>query len=578
MEARDRKLSDWFNVIRSGQVRLPRFQRGEEWTQNEVQSLLSSVLRDLPAGAALVLEVGDREPFISRTMVGAPEPTERAVEHLLDGQQRMTALWRSLHDSYERFSYFVRLPEGDGQPDVEVVTRWERKGQRFPVWADSPKEARARGLIPLWLLRPEDLGSDIRDWCVAATDGDVAKSLELELLIRDLRPRVAAYNIPFLSLPTGTPRDVALDVFIKTNTSFVRLTPFDIIVAEVEAATGRSLPDLVGQLRSEVPDIDSYTEPSDLILSVEALRQDHPATQASFFQLDLERLINEWDSLVSGVKWVVEVLTEERIFDVARLPTVAVLPVIAALHDDVPAALDGRGFARMLMRKYIWRSSLTLRYGSAAATAAFQDFRALKAVLTGAGSEQDVPVFDESEHPYPVTFDDLERLRWPRAKPIVARGILGVTLKAGAHDIADGSVATRENLPKREYHHLFPDHLLREYGGLARLEIYRALNCALITWNTNRNIGAKDPLTYLKERTARSGLDEQLADEVIRTRLATHLVPYEALAVGGYAETQDGDARRSRLQTDYRRFLEARAALLLPPIKELCSGGVWPSI
>jgi len=48
-------------------VRLPRFQRLESWSHAEVTSLLESVLRGLPAGAALVLEVGDREHFISRT-------------------------------------------------------------------------------------------------------------------------------------------------------------------------------------------------------------------------------------------------------------------------------------------------------------------------------------------------------------------------------------------------------------------------------------------------------------------------------------------------------------------------------
>jgi Protein of unknown function DUF262 len=139
LEARDRKLSEWFNVIRTGRLRLPRFQRGEEWTQNEVQSLLSSVLQDLPVGAALVLEVGDEEPFVSRGMDGAPEPTERVVEHLLDGQQRLTALWRSLHGNYDRYSHFVTIPEADEQPDAVVQTRWARRAQRYPVWADSPK-------------------------------------------------------------------------------------------------------------------------------------------------------------------------------------------------------------------------------------------------------------------------------------------------------------------------------------------------------------------------------------------------------------------------------------------------------
>ena len=61
MEARNRHIPDWFTRIRTGQVRLPRFQRLESWSHAEVTSLLESVLRGLPAGATLVLEVGDRD-------------------------------------------------------------------------------------------------------------------------------------------------------------------------------------------------------------------------------------------------------------------------------------------------------------------------------------------------------------------------------------------------------------------------------------------------------------------------------------------------------------------------------------
>src|SRR5947208_9169842 len=89
MEAHDRRLPVWFDRIASGQLRLPRFQRGQEWTHNEIQSLLDAVLRDLPIGAALVLEVGGQEPFVSRPIAGAPTPTSPAIEHLLDGQQRV---------------------------------------------------------------------------------------------------------------------------------------------------------------------------------------------------------------------------------------------------------------------------------------------------------------------------------------------------------------------------------------------------------------------------------------------------------------------------------------------------------
>ena len=160
----------------------------------------------------------------------------------------------------------------------------------------------------------------------------------------------------------------------------------------------------------------------------------------------------------------------------------------------------------------------------------------------------------------------------------MARGMLAIALKAGALDIADGSPVTRDNLSNREYHHLFPDYLLGEYGDQGRSEIFRVLNGVLITWNTNRDIGAKDPVTYLRERTARSGLTDDLADEVIRHRLATHVVPYDDLAVGGYSEMTVSDVRRERLRADYQRFLEQRAELLLSPIEELCNGAVWPSI
>src|SRR5688500_14631121 len=40
VEARNRSLPDWFTQIRSGQLRLPRFQRYESWNHNTIGNLL----------------------------------------------------------------------------------------------------------------------------------------------------------------------------------------------------------------------------------------------------------------------------------------------------------------------------------------------------------------------------------------------------------------------------------------------------------------------------------------------------------------------------------------------------------
>lgn len=264
MEARNRSLPDWFTHIRTGQVRLPRFQRYESWAHSIIASLLETVVRGLPAGATLMLKVGDKEQFVSRAVVGAPDLTVQPNEHLLDGQQRLTALWRSFHDDYEDRTYFVYFEdEGEGrQPRIYGQRRWTANGSRRPVWAESAKEVHDRGFIPLSLLQPGEIGKRIKSWCRDAVPDDMEVSFDLERTVLDLRQRVALYNIPFLELPATTPKDVALDVFIKMNTSFVRLSSFDIIVAQFEETTGESLHDLVTQLVERVPALPLYMDPS----------------------------------------------------------------------------------------------------------------------------------------------------------------------------------------------------------------------------------------------------------------------------------------------------------------------------
>ena len=123
MEARDRSVDTWFNRVRSGQLRLPRFQRFEAWDYENVSAIIDSILRGLPIGSTLVLEIGEKEPFVTRALAAAPKPVERCTEHLLDGQQRLTALWRSLHDLYEDMTFFVQIKEPEPDEDGSTPSR-----------------------------------------------------------------------------------------------------------------------------------------------------------------------------------------------------------------------------------------------------------------------------------------------------------------------------------------------------------------------------------------------------------------------------------------------------------------------
>lgn len=553
MEARNRTLPDWLTRIRTRQIKLPRFQRFEAWPTANITSLLNNVLRELPVGAVLVLEVGEEEPFISRTVVGAPETGERVIEHLLDGQQRLTALWRSLTDDYPDRSYFVHLVEDEetGAPYYATSrARWMKDGRKYPLKLDEPDLLWKEKMIPVSLLRPDDsAAAALTEWAMKASGGDMQVVLEIIQQVNGLRAQFAKFNVPFLSLPSTTPKETALSVFIQMNTSATPLTAYDIVVAQVEAGTEKSLHDLVGDLKASVPHIEEYVSASDLMLATSALLQGKVATQSNFLSKGFSAgLIENWEVVKTGVKRAIEFLEQERILDAKRLPTDVIVAPLSALWGLAPKGLDAEGEARTLLRKYLWRAFFTDRYERTSATRALADFKELRSLLEG-NKEARPLVFSDEEWPLP-TPEQLTLAGWPTKKDRLPRALMALSLRAGGYDLADSAPATRENLKEREYHHLFPVARLKEQGK-SEDEIYRALNCALVTWKTNRNISAKAPERYLAERREGTSLGEA----EVRSRLESHLVPYDEM-----------------ISASYEEFLAARAARMHAMMLKLCAG------
>ena len=548
-------MPDWFTRIRTRQTVLPRFQRFEAWGHGSVTQILDTILQNLPVGAVLVLEIGNEEPFISRPLKGAPAVGERVTEHLLDGQQRLTALWRGLNNNYDDRTYFLVLkPNADtGLPYyVDSIGRWSKEGDEEPrpFWANNPKEQWLRQMVPLDLCAPDiDAQQRFRDWVREAIDGQDARDA-LSDQIALVRQKLASFNLPFLSLPVTTKKEVALDVFIKMNTSGIALSIFDIIVAQVEAGMSKSLHDLVANMRAACPMISEYYAAEDLVLYASALLQGRAPTNATYMAKDFgPRLLDTWEALLNGVQRTVAFLEEERIFDAARLPSDVVIPVLVALWGVAPQGLDAEGKARVVLRKYLWRAFFTNRYESSTNSRALTDFNDLKPLVTGAGASNPT-IFDGNQHPLPQ-LQELITAGWPKKKDRLARAILAIALKQGGVDLADGGAVGRANLARREYHHLFPDAYLRRQK-ISDDKIYSSLNCAVVTWNTNRNISDKDPERYLSER--RDGTD--LGDAEVRARLATHLIPYDEMVA-----------------LDYEAFLAKRAALIHAAMLTLCATG-----
>ena len=587
MEARNRKLEDWYGKIKRGEIKLPRFQRFEAWDRHRICSLIETVIHDLPLGITLVLEIGEQEKFISRFMETAPGNGGRTYEHLLDGQQRLTALWRAFHNNYELETYFIYIKQYDNydkdedREDMSIFFRGRyvnKNGEKYPLWCDDPAQCLKRGFIPTHLLKPEDMQSEIDDWLEKATaplePEDNGKD-DLKTFynfkkgvsdkIKDLRAIVANYNLPYLSLPSQTDKSVALNVFVNMNTNSKPLSTYDIIVAEVEHVMGQSLHDLQDALDEKDPNVAKYSELSDMILTTSALLQNALPNQRGAWDMDKRIMVNKWDVMKRGLSRMAEFLKNEGIYDKQRLPTNAVLAVIAALYADIPESGDKRGQDELLLKKYLWYSFFTDRYENSAATHAYSDFVALSKVIRRESMDggvkfdiNDVPIF--KEHTLEET-EELLTAEWPKRTTIRGRAILAVACHLGALDFSTGERMDTGNIEQRHYHHVYPDALLKE----AEINGFLALNCVLISDKTNISIGRKDPLEYMKDRY------EWTSEEIVSERLQSHLIPIRELANGGY-EGLSEEQKTEKLREDFDAFIRRRAEIVMKAVKLLVDG------
>jgi hypothetical protein len=444
----------------------------------------------------------------------------------------------------------VRLSkdEDSQSPQVVSIGRYEKKGLRYPLWADQPEELWKRQLVPVYLMRP-DAEKEAKEWAKAAAAGTDA-IFDIFDTINQFRNKFSIYNIPFLSLPVTTKPEVALNVFIQMNTSSSPLTAFDIVVAQLEAATGKSLHGYIEELKRETNNISRFGSIEETVLAVAALLDGKVPSKSTYLSQEFSNSFEKnWPLVKSGIKKALAFLADEKIYDSRRLPTEVVMSVISALWAAAPEGLDKGGEARMIIRKYTWRSFFTDRYDRSTNTRSFADYKELAKLM--ADEDGNPEIFNEITYPISQT-EDLLVTAWPTRKDRLARAILAISLKAGGFDFADSAPASYENIQNREYHHIFPKAWLesREHKDH---EINRALNCALISWRTNRNISAKTPSEYVAERMEKSSLGE----EEVRRRLESHLVPIDELQ-----------------NNDYPAFINKRADLIIQWANKLCSGQI----
>ena len=234
--------------------------------------------------------------------------------------------------------------------------------------------------------------------------------------------------------------------------------------------------------------------------------------------------------------------------------------VIAALQDDLRAIKKAarKGTANKLITTYLWRAFLTDRYEAQANDRLFEDFKGLQRCreqIKDKGNYADPPViFNDTEHSLPTAEELTKPLQWIRRKRL-GRAVAAITMRRMPRDWVTGdtldanTIRTLEDTSNLERHHVFPREFLKAHCTTE--EINHGLNGVLLTKGSNRALSKKDPARYLQWIRKET---KDLSVTELRSRVESHLVPYDALKSAGTTKSR------------YKNFLKKRAQLVAAEI------------
>ena len=511
----------------NGEIALPSFQRDYTWNNARIAAYLKALLTNRPTGIFLVLQVGNRLKFSSRTIKGVLAQPNNAVELLLDGQQRLTSLWSALNRK-GRHRFFIQVKDL-GSLDMEVDSVKYFPSSR--VAGSDPASNLKNNLIPVDLLWDQQNTSDkngipsnrhkpgkIWDWCEKACKDEneisprqmenaIYKELEQVLLIER--------ELWYCLLPQETETYEAIQIFVETNRSSVTIGKIDIVVAVAQKEYGQDLRNLIKKQYDSHHNLKHYfsKEPDKLVPELgeclfkiaclkiqkvkgKEIRDGLPPSQGKYEDALHNLFMNgkrngpgRISELGKDLKEALDFVAQQGAVSKQLLPSWPPVYVITALQRDIrdirrPAY---KATARSLLVAYLWRSFFTDRYESQANARLHKDFVSLRIcinkIANNGNCKGELPlIFDPDEYPLPSPSD------LAKPQPWITRGRRGLAISSIilqnkpidwvlGHPLDTETIRTMQDDGILDHHHIFPVSYMKECA--TKEEINHGLNGTL---------------------------------------------------------------------------------------------------
>ena len=559
-----------------GKTQLPDFQRGWVWPDRNIAGLIASISLGYPVGTVMMLQTGGSVKFQERPIEGLSFDSKNKPERLiLDGQQRITSLYRALMHQEPVQTKDIRKKPVTGwfYIDIEAALKDDENREETIKFIPTDKKIKAlKGveaknysnveleyqdrLFPLNKVFDSDrwMQGYMKFWNYDEAATQIFFNFRNQIL-----EKFITYQVPVIELSRDTPKEAVCQVFEKVNTGGVPLTVFELLTATF-ATDDFILRDDWNEKKERIANpshqvVKEFSD-TDLMQAISLLatyekrmsflkanKEAERAPRIGCKRVDiLDITLDDYkqysDKIIDGLLDASKFLHKHYIFSPKFLPYGAQLIPLSVIFTILGNDAHSHQAQEKIARWY-WCGIFGELYGGTTETRFAYDVPEVVNWVRG-----------DSNLPRTVAEAQFmkDRLWTLRSRQSAAyKGLYALLLADGAKDWLSGSTISAITYfdESIDVHHIFPEDWCRK-NDKRRRKYNSILNKTPLSARTNRVIGGKAPSVYIQQLAKKA----EVAETTILSSIETHRVNISSLQ-----------------SDDFESHLENRAKALLEQIK-----------
>ena len=467
------KIDRLLSRIAEGDIKIPAFQRGFVWSQEQIIDLLDSLYHNYPVGSILLWSSTERLKS-SRNIGGLRLPDREPdypVNYVLDGQQRLSTV-------YAAFCTDRQFEEDDGTytvaPDIFDISF------RFDDETFIPSRA------------VEDECPAIALSCLFNTEAFFAAlerlSAEEQKSAKALYSRFNNYEFPVVTISRRSKDEVGV-IFERINSTGTTLTTLDLLIAWTWSEDFHLQEDL-NDLRDTL-DAKGFGElPDKIILQCLAGVLAESTKTKTILALEPRTVKEQFEAVGAAIAGAADFLSTE--FLIQSLDFLPHLQQIVSLSYFFHRAENPDAEQVNALKKWFWRTAFSRRYSGQTDDKMNADIQFMKALLSGDSTGL-------ATYPPEADASVLLKQKCSKGNPYT-RALLLLLAQKQPLDLTNGArVDLGEALSsynRREYHHIFPRAFLKK-RGVPTERINNVCNFCFLPAGSNKRISRKEPADYI---------------------------------------------------------------------------------